>query len=53
MNDEKTHAAINNKVFKRLGHINNCLYEVKLVKSEIEHNEPTFEVLFILQYAKL
>ena len=35
MNDEKTHASINTKMFKRLGHINDQLYEVELVKSEI------------------
>ena len=29
------------------------MYEVELVKSEIEHREPIFVGLFILQYAKL
>ena len=32
-NDEKTDAAINNKVFKRLRHTNDQLYEVELDKS--------------------
>ena len=40
LSDEKTHGAIDNKVFKRLGSINDQLYEVELVKSEIEHKEP-------------
>ena len=35
--DEKTHGAINNKMFKRLGYINDQLNEVEVVKSEIEH----------------
>ena len=36
LNDEKTHSAINSKLFKRLNFINEQLYEVQLVKSEIE-----------------
>ena len=39
LSDEKTHAAVNNKMFKRLGCINDQLYEVELNKSEIEHKE--------------
>ena len=35
--DEKTHGAINNKMFKRLGYVNDQLYEVELVKTEIEN----------------
>ena len=52
-NDKKTHAAINNKVFRRLGYINDQLYEVELAKSEIEHNGPIIVGFFILQYAML
>ena len=52
-NDEKTHSAINNKLFKRLNFITDQLYEVELVKSEIEHREPIIVGFFILQYAKL
>ena len=52
-NDEKTHSAINSKLFKRLNHITDQLYEVELVKPEIEHREPIIVGLFILQYAKL
>ena len=34
--DKKTHAAINIKMFKRLGLINDQLYEVELAKTEIK-----------------
>ena len=37
LNDEKTHGAINTKFFKRLDNTNDQLYEVELVKAEIEH----------------
>ena len=37
----------------RPNHITDQLYEVELVKSEIEHREPIIVGLFILQYAKL
>ena len=50
---EKTHGAINTKFFKRLDHINDQLFEVELVKAEIEHREPISVGFFILQYAKL
>ena len=53
LNDEKTHSAINNKLFKRLNFITDQLYEVELVKSEDEHREPIILGFFILQYAKL
>ena len=53
LNDEKTHSAINNKLFKRLNFITDQLYEVEIVKSEIEHREPIIVGFFILQYAKL
>ena len=51
--DEKTHAAINSKLFKRLDHMNNSLYEVELAKAQVEHKEPINVGFFILQYAKL
>ena len=35
LTDGKTHSAINSKLFKRLNHITDQLYEVELVKSEI------------------
>ena len=53
LSDEKTHSAIISKTFKRLNHITDQLYEVKLVKPEIEHREPIIVGFFILQYAKL
>ena len=53
LNDEKTHGAITSKMFKRLNHITNQLYEVQLVQSEIEHREPITVGFFSLQYAKL
>ena len=53
LSDEKTHAAINSKLFKKLYHVNNSLYEVKLAKAQIEHREPIIVGFFILQYAKL
>ena len=53
LNDEKTHSAINNKLFKQLNFITDQLYKVELVKSEIEHREPIIVGFFILQYAEL
>ena len=53
LNDEKTHGAMNTKLFKRLDHINDQLFEVELAKAEIEHREPIIVGFFILQYAKL
>ena len=50
-NDKKTQAAINNKTFKRLGHFNDQLYELKLAKQEIECIEPISLGFFILHYA--
>ena len=53
LTDKKPHAAINSKLFKELDHVNNSLYEVELVKAQIEHKEPIIVGFFILQYAKL
>ena len=53
LNDEKTHSAFDKKPFKRLNFITDQLYEVELVKSEIEHREPIIARIFVLQYAKL
>ena len=52
-NDGKTHSAINIKLFKRLNFIIDQLYEVELVKSEIEHRELIIFGFVNLQYAKL
>ena len=51
--DEKTHAAINSKLFKKLYHVNNSLYQVELAKAHVEHEKPIIVGFFILQYAKL
>ena len=53
LSDEKTHAAIISKLFKKLDHVNNSLYEVELAQAQIEHKEPIIVGFFILQYAKL
>ena len=53
LNDEKTHNAINNKLFKQPNFITDQMYEVELVKSEIEHREPILVGFFILQYTQL
>ena len=53
LTDNKTHAAINSKLFKQLDHVNNSVYEVELAKAQIEQKEPIIVGFFILQYAKL
>ena len=53
LTDEKTHAAINSKLFKKLDDVDNSLCEVELPKAQIEHKEPIIVGFFILQYAKL
>ena len=53
LSDEKTHAAFNSKLFRKLYHLNNSLYEVELAKTEFEHKEPIIVGFFILQYEKL
>ena len=51
-NDGKTHSVINNTLFKRLNFVTDQLYQVELVKSEIEHRQPIIVGFFILQYAE-
>ena len=53
LSDEKTHAAIDSKLFKKVNHVNNSLYKIELAKTQIEHKEPIIVGFFILQYAKL
>ena len=53
LSDEKTHGAINTKLFKRLDYINDQLYAVELAMAEIEHREPIIVGFLILQHAKL
>ena len=51
LNDEKTHKAINGKMFKRLNNVSEEIYEVEPAKSKIEHRKPIIVGSFILQYA--
>ena len=53
LSDEKTHAANKSKLFKKLDHLINSLYEVELAKAEIEHKESIIFGFFNCQYAKL
>ena len=53
LNDENTHEAINETLFKRLNTVENDLYEVELLKSTIEHREDIIVGFFILHFAKL
>ena len=53
LTDKKKHAAINSKLFKKLDHVNNSIFEVELAKAQIEHKEWIIVGLFFLQYAKL
>ena len=53
LTDEKTHAAINSELFKKLDKVNTSLYEVELAKAQIENKEPIIVGFFIYQYAKL
>ena len=53
LSDEKTHGATNTKLFKRLDHVNDQLYEIELAKVEIEHRVPIMVGFYILQNAQL
>ena len=48
--DKKTDGTIKNKMFSRLEYLTDQLFEVELVKSEIEHEEPESVGFFIQQY---
>ena len=50
---KKTHAAINNKLFRKQDHVNNALYEVELAKAQIEHKEQIIVGFFNHEYTKL
>ena len=54
LSDEKTYAAINTQLFKRLDFMNNSLYDgwTRQSSPKVEHKEPNIVGLFILQYAK-
>ena len=53
LNDESTHAATTIKLFERLAHIKDQLFEIELVKFEFEQKEPVFVGTFNLQYDNL
>ena len=53
LTDKKTHAAINSKLFKKLDHVNNSLYEIEIARAQIEHKEPIIVGFINFQYAKL
>ena len=45
-NDEKTHKAINGKMFNCFNNVSKEIYEVELAKSKIEHRKPIIVGLF-------
>ena len=53
LSDEKTYAAINSKLFKKLDHVKNLIFEVDFVKEQIEHREPDLFGFSSLGYAKV
>ena len=53
LTDEKTHCAINSRMFKWLKTITDQLYDIELDKSKNERIERILVGFFILQYAKL
>ena len=48
LTDEKTYVAIISKLFKKLDHVNNSLYEGELADAQIEPKEPNIVEFFIL-----
>ena len=52
LNNEKTQSAISSKMLNRVYHITDQMYEVELVKPEIENREPIRAGFFILKNAK-
>ena len=44
---------VNERNFKNLNVLPSSIYEVQMVKSEVNHKEPIIVGFFILQYAKL
>ena len=53
LSEEKTYAAFQSNLFENLDHLNYSLYEVELVKAQIEHTEPKFISICLLEKAKL
>ena len=42
LSEGETQGAINNKTFRLLGYAKDQLYEIELVRSKLEHEEPVF-----------
>ena len=53
LTDEKTHAAVDSKLFKKLNHVNISLYEAEITRAQTEHKELITVGFFILQDEKL
>ena len=53
LNEEKTHKAINNRLFRRLNSVSRDIYEVELVNSTIEHREPIIVGFFCPSVCKI
>ena len=52
LNDEKTNAAKNNKLFKKLNHENTDFYEIEFAKREVGHKEPVIVRFFCVSIRK-
>ena len=53
LSDEKTHANINGKLFKKLNNVNHALNGVEHAKLHIQRNKPSIVVFLPIQNAKL
>ena len=51
--EQRTNTAINSTCFKQFRNINDSVFEVQLVKAQIEHREHIIAGVFILPYAKI
>ena len=53
LSDEKTEGAINNKIFECLSYVNDQLYEMELVNSQIEQKPPKIVEFFCPAICKI
>ena len=53
LNDKKTHAAINSKLFKELNYVNDALVEAELTKQKLTTKNHSLCGFFIPQYVKV
>ena len=51
--DERTHAAIDSKLFKKLDCLNNSMYQVELATAQMEYEEPIISGFLFHQNAEL